>query len=128
MTMHLTRFTTTGRQKTKFKYASAEHKRQAEQLAEDWAALKKSHGEKPTVAKKPIKDARTLGKSLPRVPQRGTLLSQPSVNTGVGVAVKADIPVYTGTKIIGIGTLHKSNAVPVFSDEEAQDISKMRRG
>lgn len=36
--------------------------------------------------------------------------------------------VYTGNKIIGIGTLHKSNAVPVFSQEEAIDISKMRRG
>lgn len=36
-------------------------------------------------------------------------------------------PTYTGTKIIGIGTLHKSNAVPIFSNEEAIDISKMRR-
>jgi len=29
--------------------------------------------------------------------------------------------------IKGIGTMHKSNAVPIFSDEEAQDIAKMRR-
>lgn len=36
-------------------------------------------------------------------------------------------PVYTGSKIIGIGTMHKSNAVPVFSDDEAKDISRMRR-
>lgn len=36
-------------------------------------------------------------------------------------------PVYTGTKVKGIGTMHKSNAVPIFSDEEAIDISKMRR-
>lgn len=35
---------------------------------------------------------------------------------------------YTGTKILGIGTLHKSNAVPVFSNDEAVEISKMRRG
>jgi hypothetical protein len=35
--------------------------------------------------------------------------------------------VYTGDKILGIGTLHKSNAVPVFSVEEAQDMAKMRR-
>jgi hypothetical protein len=34
---------------------------------------------------------------------------------------------YTGTKILGIGTMHKSNMVPIFSDEEAKDISKMRR-
>jgi hypothetical protein len=36
-------------------------------------------------------------------------------------------PVYTGTKVKGIGTMHKSNAVPIFSDEEAIDISRMRR-
>jgi hypothetical protein len=30
--------------------------------------------------------------------------------------------------MLGIGVLHKSNAVPVFSDEEAIDIAKMRRG
>jgi hypothetical protein len=35
--------------------------------------------------------------------------------------------VYTGTMVKGIATMHKSNAVPVFSDEEAIDISKMRR-
>jgi len=37
-------------------------------------------------------------------------------------------PTYTGTKILGIATMHKSNLVPVFSEEEAIDISKMRRG
>lgn len=36
-------------------------------------------------------------------------------------------PVYTGTKVKGIGTMHKSNAVPVFSDDEAVEISRMRR-
>ena len=126
MTMHLTNFTTTGKRKGKFKYASAEAKRLAEQLEQDWQALKKSYSAPPV--KKPIKNARTLGKSLPTIPQRGTLLSAPSLNSGVGIAAKAPIPVYTGDKIKGIGTMHKSNAVPVFSDEEAQDISKMRRG
>jgi hypothetical protein len=38
------------------------------------------------------------------------------------------IPKYTGTKILGIGTLHKSNGVPIFSEEEAVDIATMRRG
>ena len=35
--------------------------------------------------------------------------------------------VYTGTKMLGIGTLHKSNAVPIFTDEEAKDQATMRR-
>lgn len=34
---------------------------------------------------------------------------------------------YTGDKMLGVATMHKSNAVPVFSQESAQDISKMRR-
>jgi hypothetical protein len=35
--------------------------------------------------------------------------------------------VYTGDKMKGIGTLHKSNAVPIFTDEEARDQASMRR-
>jgi hypothetical protein len=34
---------------------------------------------------------------------------------------------YTGDKMLGIGTLHKSNAVPIFSEEEAKDQANMRR-
>lgn len=41
---------------------------------------------------------------------------------------KKDRNVYTGTAMIGIATMHKSNSVPVFSAENAIDISKMRRG
>lgn len=33
---------------------------------------------------------------------------------------------YTGDQMIGIATMHKSNAVPVFSTESAKDISKMK--
>lgn len=35
---------------------------------------------------------------------------------------------YTGTKMLGVGTMHKSNSVPVFSEQEALDIATMRRG
>lgn len=41
---------------------------------------------------------------------------------------KKENPVYTGTLVKGIATMHKSNAVPVISQEEATDISRMRRG
>jgi hypothetical protein len=51
----------------------------------------------------------------------------PSLNTTGGTATKAAPKVYTGDKVLGIATLHKSNAVPVFNSEEAVDISKMRR-
>jgi hypothetical protein len=60
-------------------------------------------------------------------PVRGTQ-KIPSLNAGMmGNATMQPKKVYTGDKILGIGTLHKSNAVPVFSVEEAQDMAKMRR-
>jgi len=34
---------------------------------------------------------------------------------------------YTGTLIKGIATMHKSNAVPIINDEQAKEISQMRR-
>jgi hypothetical protein len=52
----------------------------------------------------------------------------PSLDTGVGAAIKKESPVYTGDAMIGIGQLHKSNAIPVFKTEDAIDIAKMRRG
>ena len=50
-----------------------------------------------------------------------------SINTGIGNATKSAPKVYTGTAMKGIATMHKSNAVPVFTDDEAKDISSMRR-
>lgn len=53
----------------------------------------------------------------------------PSLQTTGGDATK---PIegkrYTGTAMLGIGTLHKSNAVPIFSSDDAVQISRMRRG
>ncbi len=40
---------------------------------------------------------------------------------------KKESPVYTGTLVKGIATMHKSNAVPDISQQEAEDISNMRR-
>jgi hypothetical protein len=54
----------------------------------------------------------------------------PSLNSigGNGIATKPTHgKVYTGTAMLGIGTLHKSNAVPIFTDEEARDQANMRR-
>jgi hypothetical protein len=48
------------------------------------------------------------------------------VDTGVTFAKKPNV--YTGDRLLGIATMHKSNMVPVFSQEDAEDISKMRRG
>ena len=52
----------------------------------------------------------------------------PSLTTPGGSATKpVHGKVYTGTKMLGIGTLHKSNAVPIFSSDDAKDQANMRR-
>ena len=51
----------------------------------------------------------------------------PSLNTGYYNTFKKPDMYYTGDKMKGIGTLHKSNAVPIFTDEEAKDQAAMRR-
>ena len=33
---------------------------------------------------------------------------------------------YTGKAVLGVATMHKSNPVPVFSTDEARDVSTMR--
>ena len=44
------------------------------------------------------------------------------------VSGRAEAQHYSGErKLIGIGMLHKSNLVPVFDQQDAIDISKMRR-
>lgn len=34
---------------------------------------------------------------------------------------------YSGTLVKGIGTMHKSNAVPIIDEEHMKDIARMRR-
>lgn len=60
-------------------------------------------------------------------PGREPKVAIPSAPDTVGVAAAAEAKVYTGNNIKGIGTLHKSNAVPIFTDQEAVDIAHMRR-
>ena len=69
-------------------------------------------------------------KSIPKmtIPPGRDVKQYPSMVTPGGSATKpVKGNVYTGTAMKGIGTLHKSNAVPIFSDEEARDQALMRR-
>ena len=120
---------TTGKKKGKKKFASAEHARKARDLEESWKELLKRQGVEQEERK------RSRGLSAPSlstsysltIPEgRNTTAHIKSVDTG-GNATLKPVKVYTGTKVKGIATMHKSNAVPVFSDEEAVDIARMRR-
>lgn len=45
----------------------------------------------------------------------------------VGNGFAREVKVYTGSNLLGIATMHKSNMVPVFRKEDAEAISQMRR-
>ena len=51
----------------------------------------------------------------------------PSAGDGIGNAERTEIPKYGGDYIKGIGTMHKSNLVPITDDKQAKDLSRMRR-
>jgi hypothetical protein len=132
MSMHLEGpwLSTTGKKKGKQKWASAEHKRKAEQADADWKAVLKRHGADSASRKQkhvPKPESLSSYYSL-KVPEgRNTTARISSRNTTGGYAILKPIPVYTGDKMIGIGQLHKSNAVPVFRSEDIEDIARMRR-
>lgn len=63
----------------------------------------------------------------PKVPEGRSTRSIKSLDSGIGVAAAPAQKVYTGDKMLGISSTHKSNLIPVFSKEHAEDISKMRR-
>jgi hypothetical protein len=132
MTMHLEGpwLSTTGKKKGKQKWASAEAKRKAEKLEADWKALQKKWGVEADEKRRTraISAAPLSSKYSLKIPEgRNTTAHIKSVYTGGGSATVPASKIYTGTKVKGIATMHKSNAVPVFSDEEAVEISKMRR-
>ena len=130
MTMHLEGpwLSTTGKYKGKRKFRNAEEARKHRELEAEWKSLQKKWEVEADVKKRNrAMTAEPLTYSLGAPAGRETR-HIPSLDTGHRGAVRtAEIPRYTGTKIKGIGTMHKSNAVPIFTDDEARDIASMRR-
>ena len=129
MTMHLCgpALTTTGKKKGKVKFRNADEARKARDLDASWKELQKKWGvEEEARKRKRAMTAERLVYKLDTPIGRTNTHHIPSLDTG-GVAISAPVKVYTGTKVKGIATMHKSNAVPVFSDDEAIEISRMRR-
>lgn len=94
---------------------------QQRQLAAEWDAIVKKYEPKKPIAAKvaTVSQVKPYVRETPRYP---------SLNTGYHNTALKPSPQYTGDKMLGIGTLHKSNAVPVFSDNEAKEMARMRRG
>jgi hypothetical protein len=120
---------TTGKKRGPKRWASAEAKKLAQQRQAEWdRKLIEFEKLTPKFSTGPYNAPRkTMSDFMPRTPPGRETATIPSQDTGWVPCVKVHNQEYTGTKIKGIGTMHKSNAVPVFSDDEAKDISSMRR-
>ena len=132
MTMHLQRgMTTINHGKTNYKLNTKQRKARDKALAEQRKLLKKvginpdrdidprqfrvSYGS--VVVNKQKQSASKKGDT-----QQSTMLKDAG-------AKRHKPQTYSGKqKLIGIAMMHKSNLVPVFSDKDAKDISRMRRG
>jgi len=86
----------------------------------DYVHGRTPHTRKP--APEPLKVVADYRRQVPTIP------SLPMTTEGMQNACARKEPQrYTGTLIKGIVTMHKSNAVPVINDEQAREISSMRR-
>lgn len=108
--------------KKKPKFKSAEEKRRYEENQRSWEQLKAKY--EPT--KKFSAPSKVLEYSLSNPPGRERLELPSLVTSGGSTAAKDNLK-YTGDNMLGIGMMHKSNLVPVFKEDEAKDISSMRR-
>ena len=120
---------TTGRKKGPRKWASSEAKKLAQKRQDEWdRKLIQFERMAPKFSTGPYNaPKKNITNFIPKTPPGRETPQVPSQDTGWVTCVKPQDKEYTGTKVKGIATLHKSNGVPVFTDQEAIDISKMRR-
>ena len=129
MTMHMCgpALSLNGKKKGRFKYRNAAEAQKARELDAEWKELLKRQGveaEKKKQAR--AMKAEPLVYNLTGTTDRAGTAHIPSRDTG-GNASLAPAKMYTGSEMIGIGQLHKSNAIPIFKKSDAEDLAKMRR-
>lgn len=131
MSMHLHHpsLSLTGKRKGKVKFRNAAEAQRARDLDASWKGILKAQG----MAVEDKKRRRALAAeplqyNLSSPTDRASTRHIPSLDTGhTGAVHTKEIPKYTGTELIGIGQLHKSNGIPIFRKQDAEDLARMRR-
>ena len=132
MTMHLQRgMTTINYGKTNHKLNAAQRKARDKALAEQRKLLKKV-GVDPDRNIDPSQFRVSYGSEVVNKqsqPATKKVETQQPVLWKAAGAKRHKPQTYSGKKkLIGIAMMHKSNLVPVYSEEDAKEISAMRRG
>lgn len=102
------------------------------ELMADWSALELRWASMPKFALTGATTGRT-----PSMPEFQPLPAGEAYTAGParlssrvtpgGSTAPAPTKTYTGTALVGVAVMHKSNLVPVFSVSEAKDAASMRR-
>ena len=131
MSMHMVGpwLTTTGKKKGKKKWSSADAKRRAETAKAEREKTLKEFNVKPS------KRPRRRDDYVWTEPVKNDFNPRYQPNAAVSTnrehawapCTKTETLFYTGTRLKGIAIMHKSNLVPIFNNEEAIEIAKMRR-
>lgn len=114
------------KQRHEKKMAQAIELKRKKQFAKKYGLTIDANGyyvnEKPKEEFRPYVPPKTFHRETPKIASLKTSDIVPTF------AAKKEPKQYTGTLIKGIATMHKSNAVPVIDQEQAVEISRMRRG
>lgn len=89
----------------------------------------RKHGVHPDQLKKSLPhDAKGRRLGICKIPNYKSDIELPTLSNDVGNGFARKQNVYTGDQIVGIATMHKSNAVPIRKDSKAaEEIARMRR-
>ena len=129
MHLHHPSLSLTGKRKGKVKFRNAAEAQRARDLDASWKGILKAQGVTAEDKKRRrALAAEPLQYNLSSPTDRASTRHIPSLDTGHTGAVRTkDIPKYTGTELIGIGQLHKSNGIPIVRKQDAEDLARMRR-
>lgn len=130
MTMHLSHpaLTTTGKRKGKQKFASSEAKLKQEALNQEWEQNQKKWAAMSKPRAMSLPSSKVALPVLGPPPGRFMASQTKSVDTGVtGPVTVKQTQHYTGTKIIGIAQMAKSNAIPIYNPDHIEEVARMRR-
>lgn len=119
-------FNSVGKKKGKQKFRSAEEARKARELSEQWEKNNEKWKSMSTVKKTAKKTTKITQEFA--VPAGRETVKVNRLNSWVTGPVSTKQPQqYTGTNVLGISQMAKSNAVPVFNSEHIVEIARMRR-
>lgn len=116
--------TTNGKKKGKRKFRNADAAKKSREAQDFWSQKLKEWDIKPKKKFNPI-DVYQPSKVYHRGQDQARI---PSLESTWEPCTKNESQKYTGDKMIGIATMAKSNSIPVFSQEQAIEVAKMRRG